>query len=212
MGHEPFNVGDGGFIAYFSNGNGTHADWAPRRLAADRSEQLPWLHELREAFRGFRVHLDAKQPSRQFGWYASWTAPKLIESVARVASALLLPSAHTLSDTGTMPGCLVRLATQLIRLRLGCIDLPRGASLCTVNHPESVDFFDDLAGLARLLICGLKVRFLRGSPLFLQNLAIPETLSGCLDHLDSHFDSHSLQEPLASGSRPRPVSPGNTCD
>ena len=27
MEHEPFNIGDGGFIAYFSDGNGTHADW-----------------------------------------------------------------------------------------------------------------------------------------------------------------------------------------
>jgi hypothetical protein len=27
MEYEPFNIGDGGFIAYFSDGNGTHADW-----------------------------------------------------------------------------------------------------------------------------------------------------------------------------------------
>jgi hypothetical protein len=27
MEYVPFNVGDGGFIAYFSDGNGTHADW-----------------------------------------------------------------------------------------------------------------------------------------------------------------------------------------
>ena len=27
MEYGPFNIGDGGFIAYFSDGNGTHADW-----------------------------------------------------------------------------------------------------------------------------------------------------------------------------------------
>jgi hypothetical protein len=27
MEYQPFNIGDGGFIAYFSDGNGTHADW-----------------------------------------------------------------------------------------------------------------------------------------------------------------------------------------
>ena len=27
MEYMPFNIGDGGFIAYFSDGNGTHADW-----------------------------------------------------------------------------------------------------------------------------------------------------------------------------------------
>jgi hypothetical protein len=27
MEYQPYNIGDGGFIAYFSDGNGTHADW-----------------------------------------------------------------------------------------------------------------------------------------------------------------------------------------
>jgi hypothetical protein len=27
MEYQAFNIGDGGFIAYFSDGNGTHADW-----------------------------------------------------------------------------------------------------------------------------------------------------------------------------------------
>jgi hypothetical protein len=27
MEYQPFNIGDGGFIAYFSDGNGTHGDW-----------------------------------------------------------------------------------------------------------------------------------------------------------------------------------------
>jgi hypothetical protein len=55
-------------------------------------------------------------------------------------------------------------------VRLGCIALPRNASLRSQSS-ESFSFFEDLVGLERLLICQLKVRFLRGSPHFTKDLA-----------------------------------------